>query len=296
MAMKGRLQNTPTSSPLAESNTASGLIQLEAALRHLLSVVKSWTGIGEVVLKAIKAVIVDSIRNGHVANYAALSAFAANEDFAKRLPVDLPEANQLQQHFLEAWTIWEPSYALQERYHILERFLGLRGSTRIVPDVTQPRAYSDMLEADANGAHQEDTELTNHGPYSTPLQAAGVDSPGSSEAVMSVSESQSPGMVHIPSSLEQLYPSASPTEPASTTPTSTSDTLKSPASDSVNQKTYCQVCNHDFKKISNYHKHRDSIHKKVKFPCRQPPCSKSYSRKTIRDQHEAAKHGQAGRF
>ena len=173
---------------------------------------KSWTGIGELVLEAIKAVIVDSIRRGHVANYAALSVLAANEDFAKvhlcervgayladigaqRLPVDLPEANQLQQHFLEAWTIWEPSYALQERYHILERFLGLRGSTRIVPDVTQPRAYSDMLEADANGAHQEDTELTNHGPYSTPLQTRGVYSPGSSEAAMSVSESQSPGMV-----------------------------------------------------------------------------------------------------
>ena len=155
-----------TPSPLAEHNTASGLIQLEAALCHLLSVVESWTSLGELVVKTIEAFIVDAIRRGLVSNYAALSSFAADGDFAEvrprdcvdpqsadlgtqSLPVDLPEANRIQQHFLEAWALWEPTYALQEHYHILERYLGLKGPTRIVPDVIQPRTYSDMLKTDA---------------------------------------------------------------------------------------------------------------------------------------------------
>ena len=55
-------------------------------------------------------------------------------------------------------------------------------------------------------------------------------------------------------------------------------------------KTYCKECNHDFKIIGNYNKHRKDKHEKVRFACRHPPCRMTYSRKNYRDIHEKERH------
>ena len=55
-------------------------------------------------------------------------------------------------------------------------------------------------------------------------------------------------------------------------------------------KTYCKECNHDFKIVGNYNKHRKDIHEKVRFACRHPPCRETYSRKNYRDIHEKERH------
>ena len=55
-------------------------------------------------------------------------------------------------------------------------------------------------------------------------------------------------------------------------------------------KTYCKECNHEFKIVGNYNKHRKDIHEKVRFACRHPPCRMTYSRKNYRDIHEKERH------
>ena len=63
------------------------------------------------------------------------------------------------------------------------------------------------------------------------------------------------------------------------------------ASDRPRANTYCKECNHDFKKVSNYNKHRKDKHERVRFACRHPPCRMTYSRKNYRDIHEKERHG-----
>ena len=62
-------------------------------------------------------------------------------------------------------------------------------------------------------------------------------------------------------------------------------------SDQPRAKTYCKECNHDFKIVGNYNKHRKDKHEKVRFACRHPPCRMTYSRKNYRDIHEEERHG-----
>ena len=61
-------------------------------------------------------------------------------------------------------------------------------------------------------------------------------------------------------------------------------------SDQPRAKTYCKECNHDFKIVGNYNKHRKDKHDKVRFACRHPPCRMTYSRKNYRDVHEKERH------
>ena len=61
-------------------------------------------------------------------------------------------------------------------------------------------------------------------------------------------------------------------------------------SDQLQAKTYCKECNHDFKIVGNYNKHRKDKHDKVRFACRHPPCRMTYSRKNYRDIHEKERH------
>lgn len=61
-------------------------------------------------------------------------------------------------------------------------------------------------------------------------------------------------------------------------------------SDRPRAKTYCRECNHDFKIVGNYNKHRKDKHERVRFACRHPPCRKTYSREHYRDIHEKRRH------
>lgn len=61
-------------------------------------------------------------------------------------------------------------------------------------------------------------------------------------------------------------------------------------SDQPQSKTYCKECNHDFKIVGNYNKHRKDKHERVRFACRHPPCRMTYSRKHYRDIHEKERH------
>lgn len=100
----------------------------------------------------------------------------------------------------------------------------------------------------------------------------------------------------IPPSPEQIYAPAAPTETARTTPTTTSNPPTSPVPASVNQKTYCLICKRDCQTVGRYNRHQKEIHIKERFPCRHPPCQKTYSRKVIRDRHESKKHSQTERL
>lgn len=52
--------------------------------------------------------------------------------------------------------------------------------------------------------------------------------------------------------------------------------------------SFCQDCQRDFRSVSNLNKHRSDKHDGVRYHCRY--CTKTYSRKSPRDEHERAKH------
>lgn len=52
--------------------------------------------------------------------------------------LDTIEASRIQRHLLKAFAIWRPSYDIQERFQVLQAFLGLREYKRIVPDAFDP--------------------------------------------------------------------------------------------------------------------------------------------------------------
>ena len=52
------------------------------------------------------------------------------------------------------------------------------------------------------------------------------------------------------------------------------------------RKTFCDLCNWDFKKVFNYNKHCKDKHEKVRFSCRFRNCRKSFSRHAYRNTHE----------
>ena len=169
--------------------------------------------------------------------------------------------------------MWQPSYDLQQRYHTLQTYLGLEKYQSIVPHAIYPKTPAegrDNIRDSLSPLSSQTASTTSSSPHSQSLE----------------SNSSAPTAAYTDDIEMEMQQHGTPPPHQQPPNPHTADPSNRPPA-----KAYCKKCNHDFKTVSNYNKHRKDKHERVRFACRHPPCRFTSSRRNYRDIHEEKKHG-----
>ena len=197
---------------------------------------------------------------------------------------------KIRQSLLAACSIWKPSYDIQQRYHILQTYLGLEDHESVVPHAIHRKTPAE----EPHNVCDSLSPLNSQGP-STTFSSPQSQSLESNSLAATAAYTNDIDMEMQPLSRHDI------SQPSYGNPRRTLDGTPPPQqqppvqdtgdpSDRPRAKTYCQECNRDFKIVGNYNKHRKDKHERVRFACGHPPCRMTYSRKHYRDIHEKERH------
>ena len=308
--MSSELQHRPLLPTLSPS-TAPDLYSfasvreiLQGAVHHLCVTIKNKFALN--ILERVENTLNNAIQQGYIEDFSDLTRFINEEDFAQVF-VQRPSCSSahltnlqtfgepsiaidIRHSLLAACSIWKPSYDLQQRYHILQTYLGLKEHDSIVPHAMHLTTPAE----EPHNVRDSSSRLNSQVPSTTFSSALSQSLESNSQAATAASTNDiEMGM--------QPFSGHDVSQPSYGNPRRTLDDTPPPhqqppvqrtrdPSDLPRAKTYCQECKHDFRKVLNYNKHRNDIHVKVRFQCRHPPCGKTFSRKHYRDRHEKEKH------
>lgn len=277
---------------------------LQGAVHRLCVTVKNEFALN--VLERVENTLNNAIQQGSIVGFSDLTRFINKEDFAhvcfqcpscssahltdSKTCGDPSVAIKVRHSLLTAWSIWQPSFDLQQRYHILQTYLGLKEHESIVPHVIHLTTTAE----EPHNARDSSSRLNSQAP-STAFSSPSSQSPGSNSSISTAAYINDIEMEMQPLSRHDS------SQTSHGNPRRTLDGTPPPhqqppvlhtgdRSDQPRAKTYCTECNHDFKIVSNYNKHRKDKHERVRFACRHPPCRMTYSRKNYRDIHEKERH------